>query len=45
MHVFCFQASGAIADIHVEPGEKVKFGEHELEIRATPGHTNGKKSM
>ncbi|XP_050695960.1 persulfide dioxygenase ETHE1, mitochondrial-like [Eriocheir sinensis] len=33
--------SGADADIHVVHGELVKFGEQELEVRGTPGHTNG----
>ncbi|KAK8395856.1 hypothetical protein O3P69_005751 [Scylla paramamosain] len=33
--------SGAMADVHVEHGEVVKFGEQELEVRQTPGHTNG----
>lgn len=35
------EASGGLADILVKPGEKVKFGNQELEVRATPGHTNG----
>ena len=35
------QASGAVADVHVDDGEKIKFGDFELEVRATPGHTNG----
>ena len=25
----------------MESGDKIKFGKHELEVRATPGHTNG----
>lgn len=33
--------SGAKADILLHEGEKVKFGNHELEVRSTPGHTNG----
>ena len=33
--------SGAKADIFVEHGDKIKFGAHELEVRSTPGHTNG----
>ncbi|GLH13092.1 hypothetical protein R5R35_010849 [Gryllus longicercus] len=33
--------SGAKADVYVEPGENVTFGRHQLEVRATPGHTNG----
>lgn len=35
------EASQADADIKVTPNDKVIFGHHELEIRATPGHTNG----
>ena len=35
------KASGAKADLHVEPGDKLKFGSHEIEVRATPGHTAG----
>ena len=34
-------ASGAVADVKVQPGEKIKFGTQELEVRATPGHTAG----
>ncbi|XP_045623895.1 persulfide dioxygenase ETHE1, mitochondrial [Procambarus clarkii] len=33
--------SGGMADVKVEPGETVTFGEQELEVRKTPGHTNG----
>ncbi|KAL2331238.1 hypothetical protein Fmac_018819 [Flemingia macrophylla] len=35
------KASGATADLYVEPGDKVYFGNLFLEIRATPGHTKG----
>ncbi|KAK3912128.1 Persulfide dioxygenase ETHE1, mitochondrial [Frankliniella fusca] len=35
------EASGAMADVHVQPREEVKFGRHKLEVRATPGHTSG----
>ena len=35
------KASGAKADIFLEPGDKLKFGRHVLEVRGTPGHTNG----
>lgn len=35
------KASGAKADILLEPGDKLKFGRHVLEVRGTPGHTNG----
>ena len=33
--------SGGKADKLVKDGEIIKFGEEELEIRSTPGHTNG----
>ncbi|XP_043206537.1 persulfide dioxygenase ETHE1, mitochondrial-like isoform X2 [Amphibalanus amphitrite] len=33
--------SGAEADIKLADGDKVKFGALELEVRATPGHTEG----
>ena len=36
--IFC---SGAEADILLQPGDLVIFGAHQLEVRATPGHTNG----
>lgn len=35
------EVSGATADVHVQHGENVKFGDLELEVRCTPGHTNG----
>lgn len=35
------EASGAKADVHVKDGDTIKFGEFQLEVRATPGHTNG----
>jgi len=35
------KASGANADIHVQHGDKVKFGGLELVALATPGHTAG----
>lgn len=34
--------STAMADIHIAHGDKIEFGNFELEVRATPGHTNGK---
>ena len=34
-------ASGAEADVKVENGSIVKFGNHELDVVSTPGHTNG----
>uniref|UniRef100_A0A8D8Q1V2 Persulfide dioxygenase ETHE1, mitochondrial n=1 Tax=Cacopsylla melanoneura TaxID=428564 RepID=A0A8D8Q1V2_9HEMI len=33
--------SGAVADVHVTHGDNIQFGDQELEVRATPGHTNG----
>ena len=36
------KASEAMADIHVEPSDTITFGSHVLEVRPTPGHTNGK---
>lgn len=33
--------SGAKADVHVEHGDIIEFGSHKLEVRSTPGHTNG----
>lgn len=35
------KASTAQADLFVEPGEKIYFGDLFLEVRATPGHTLG----
>ncbi|XP_044472686.1 persulfide dioxygenase ETHE1 homolog, mitochondrial-like [Mangifera indica] len=35
------KASGSKADILVEPGEKIHFGDLFLEVCATPGHTLG----
>lgn len=35
------KASGAQADIRIEPGDKISFGNLFLEVRATPGHTLG----
>ena len=37
------ESSGAKADFHFKDGEKIKFGNHELEVRFTPGHTNGER--
>lgn len=34
--------SGAEANVYVDDGEVVKFGQGEIEVRLTPGHTNGK---
>ena len=35
------EASGAVADVKVRPGDRVAFGDLHLEVRATPGHTAG----
>jgi sulfur dioxygenase len=35
------KSSGAAADIHLEPGDRIGFGHRHLEVRPTPGHTNG----
>lgn len=35
------EASGARADIHVSHGDKIQFGNRYVEVRSTPGHTNG----
>lgn len=35
------RASGARADIHLNPNDKIRFGNHELIARPTPGHTSG----
>ncbi|XP_046383125.1 persulfide dioxygenase ETHE1, mitochondrial isoform X1 [Ischnura elegans] len=35
------KASGAKADIYINPGDEIRFGCHQLEVRPTPGHTNG----
>ncbi|KAK3236781.1 Polypeptide N-acetylgalactosaminyltransferase 3 [Cymbomonas tetramitiformis] len=41
-HADHITGTGAIkADIYLLPGEKVCFGERYVEVRATPGHTDG----
>jgi glyoxylase-like metal-dependent hydrolase (beta-lactamase superfamily II)/rhodanese-related sulfurtransferase len=35
------EAGATCADILVKQGDRVRFGEHYVEARATPGHTNG----
>ncbi|KAL2653692.1 hypothetical protein R1flu_021820 [Riccia fluitans] len=35
------KASGAKADVYVEHGDRVQYGSLFLEVRATPGHTQG----
>lgn len=39
------QASKAKADITVVPGDRIAFGDRYLEVRATPGHTEGCMSL
>lgn len=29
------------SDLHVDDGDVIKFGKHAIEVRATPGHTDG----
>lgn len=31
----------ACSDLHVDDGHVIKFGKHAIEVRATPGHTDG----
>jgi len=33
--------SGAKADVYIKDGDAIDFGEQALEVRSTPGHTNG----
>ena len=33
--------SNALADVYVSHGDIVEFGGHKIEVRSTPGHTNG----
>ena len=35
------KSSEAAADIHVNHGDKIKFGEQTLTVKSTPGHTPG----
>jgi sulfur dioxygenase len=35
------KASGARGDVKVDPGDELVFGRFKLEVRATPGHTDG----
>lgn len=35
------RCSGAKADVYVDAGDMVQFGSHQLQVRATPGHTSG----
>jgi glyoxylase-like metal-dependent hydrolase (beta-lactamase superfamily II)/rhodanese-related sulfurtransferase len=34
-------SAAAGADRLLDPGDKIEFGKHHLEVRATPGHTDG----
>lgn len=34
--------SGAKADVYVKSGDEIQFGRYSVEVRQTPGHTNGK---
>jgi len=35
------RAGVVCADLQVKQGDRIRFGRHELEVRETPGHTNG----
>lgn len=35
-------SSGALADVYVKSGDEIEFGRYSVEVRQTPGHTNGK---
>lgn len=35
------RASGAMADIHLDPDDRLEFGRHQLRVLPTPGHTEG----
>lgn len=35
------RASGAAADRHLDEGDVIDFGRHQLKALSTPGHTNG----
>ena len=37
--------SEADADIKTEDGSQLEFGKFKLEVRRTPGHTNGKHAI
>lgn len=36
-------SSGAKADVYVKSGDEIQFGRYSIEVRQTPGHTNGNK--
>jgi len=35
------ECSGAKADMYVTAGDEIHFGRYSIEVRQTPGHTNG----
>lgn len=35
------RASGAAADRHLDEGDVIDFGRHQMKALSTPGHTNG----
>jgi len=35
------RAGVGCADVYVKEGDRIRFGRYELEVRETPGHTNG----
>ncbi|XP_067679859.1 persulfide dioxygenase ETHE1, mitochondrial-like [Haliotis asinina] len=35
------EISKAVADVKLKEGDLIKFGSHQLEVRSTPGHTDG----
>lgn len=40
-NVLSERAGAGCADVYVKDGDRVRFGRYELEVRETPGHTNG----
>lgn len=38
--VFSERAGAGCADVHAKEGDRIRFGDEELEVRETPGHTN-----
>lgn len=41
VHSVISLASGAQADQHLNDGDVISFGRHEIKAVSTPGHTNG----
>lgn len=41
VHSVISHASGAVADKHLNDGDIISFGRHEIKALSTPGHTNG----